>query len=260
MKPSGKESPAFRDAAHRATSAGAFARGARQYDGIRPTYPARVAALIDSARSVVDVGCGTGKLTETLVRDGRLLYACDPSADMVDVFSRRLPHVPVWRATAEATALADASVDALACAQTWHWVDAHAASAEADRVVAPGGVLLLCWNTLDVSHPWVLRLSRIMHSGDVQREGFYPDVAAPWSLIREHRETWLQPVSAADLFELMATRSYWLRANTTTREKMTDNLTWYLYDRLGFEPSQVLPLPYRTDAFVYGRDGNRAGF
>ncbi|MCT1628791.1 class I SAM-dependent methyltransferase [Corynebacterium sanguinis] len=255
MKPSRKESPTFRDAAHRSAAAHAFSQGAALYDDVRPSYPPAIAGLVSTPATVADIGCGTGKLTETLLGPDRRVFACDPSADMVRVFAARLPEVPVWRATAEATALADASVDALTCAQTWHWVDAHAASREADRVIAPGGELLLCWNTLDVRHPWVLRLSRIMHSGDVQRDGFYPEVAAPWTLAREHRETWLMPMDTDGLFELMATRSYWLRASAATREKMRANLSWYLFERLGFDPGQVLPIPYRTDAFVYRRPG-----
>lgn len=253
MTSSRKDSPAFRDAGHRSAAASAFTRGALRYDDARPSYPSEVAELVADCAVVADVGCGTGKLTRSLVRKGRRVYACDPSADMVRVFSDRFPDVPVWRATAEATALADATVDAFACAQTWHWVDTAAASAEADRIVAPGGVLLLCWNTLDVRHPWVLRLSRIMHSGDVLRDGFYPEVFSPWVLEREYRGTWLQPVSTDGLFDLMATRSYWLRADEKTREKMTANLAWYLYERLGLECGQVLPLPYRTDAFAYRR-------
>ena len=253
MKPSGKDSPAFRDALHRTSSATAFRHGAQQYHDVRPGYPPQVTELISDADKVVDIGCGTGKLTVSLLREDRQVFACDPSADMVRVFGAQVPSIPVWRATAEATALGDASVDAVACGQTWHWVDVPAACAEADRIITPGGTLLLCWNTLDVRHPWVLRLSRIMHSGDVLRDGFYPDVDTPWVLAREHRETWLQAVSTDDLFALMATRSYWLRAGEVTRERMTANLSWYLYERLGFERGQVLPLPYRTDAFAYRR-------
>ncbi|WP_249399819.1 class I SAM-dependent methyltransferase [Corynebacterium qintianiae] len=253
MKPSRKDSPAFRNSAHRSVSAAAFSRGAELYDDVRPGYPASVAKLIDDSTHVADIGCGTGKLTQSLLRDGRVVYASDPSEDMVRVFTSRFPAVPVWRATAEATALSTGAVDALTCAQTWHWLDVSSASAEADRVIRPEGALLLCWNTLDVRHPWVLRLSRIMHSGDVLRDGFYPGVAAPWKLEREHRETWLQPITTDELFELMSTRSYWLRASENTRRKMTANLTWYLYERLGFDRGQVLPLPYRTDAFVYRR-------
>lgn len=253
--PSRKPGPSFRDATHRTLGAGAFARDARRYDAARPGYPAGVVKLVPNAGVTCDIGAGTGKLTQLLI-DASVatsIYACDPSPDMARTLRANLPGVPVWRATAEATALADQSVDTLTCAQTWHWVDAQAASAEANRVVRDGGALLLCWNTLAVHHPWVLRLSRIMHSGDVQREGFYPQVDAPWELAGELREEWVDMIEVEHCFELMATRSYWLKANAAVREKMRANLSWYLYERLGFEPGQVIPLPYRTDAFVYRR-------
>ena len=191
--------------------------------------------------------------TQLLIDDHRTVYACDPSPDMTRVLHHQLPEVPVWRATAEATGLADNAVDAIACAQTWHWVDPAEASAETDRVIRDGGCLVLCWNTLAVHHPWVLRLSRIMHSGDVQREGFYPTVHAPWQLEREVRTEWVDQIPVEHCFELMATRSYWLKASKRTRAKMEANLTWYLYERLGFDEGQIIPLPYRTDAFVYRR-------
>ena len=250
--PSRKAGPTFRDSSHRSGAAEAFTRDASRYDAARPTYPAEVAALVGPGR-VCDLGAGTGKFTQMLIDGSRSLYACDPSRDMVRVFRRSLPAVPVWRATAEATGLASRSMDALTCAQSWHWVDAQAASAEADRVIRYGGRLVLCWNTLAVRHPWVLRLSRIMHSGDVQREGFYPDVASPWQLTRELRQEWLHPIAVEDCFDLMATRSYWLKANERTRATLEANLYWYLYERLGFSPGDSLPLPYRTDAFVYER-------
>ena len=253
FKPSAKEMPGFRDAAARQHTAGAFASGAQLYDATRPSYPTTIPELISAAGRVLDLGAGTGKLTELLVQPGRTIYAADPSNDMLRVLRSRMPEVKALRAAGEALPLADASVDAITCAQTWHWVDTAAASAEAHRVVAPGGKLLLCWNTLDVSHPWVLRLSRISHSGDVQREGFYPDVDKQWALTCELRTKWFEAVTTDDLFALARTRSYWLRANEVTREKVTENLRWYLFDRLGFDEGQPIPLPYRTDAFAYER-------
>lgn len=253
FRPSKKETPGFLNDAARTFTAGAFNQGASLYDDVRPTYPPEVAALVDGATRVIDVGAGTGKLTGGLIQAGRRVQAIDPSADMLRVLRERFPSVAVWRATAEATGLADGSVDACVSAQTWHWVDTAQASAEADRVVAPGGKLMLCWNTLDVSHPWVLRLSRISHSGDVHREGFYPVVDKPWALSRELRVRWFQAVTTDELFALAKTRSYWLRANQQTRHKVLENLSWYLFERLGFDEGQPIPLPYRTDAFLYER-------
>lgn len=253
FKPSAKNAPDFRDATARVTRAAAFAAGAQLYDDVRPTYPTEVTALVDDAPVVVDIGAGTGKLTEGLIRPGRAVYALDPSADMVHALRRRCPSVRAWRATAEATGLRTGSVDAAVYAQAWHWVDKASASAEADRIIAPGGHLMLCWNTLDVTHPWVLRLSRISHSGDVHREGFTPDVDKPWHLVRELRTTWFQAVTTDDLFALAQTRSYWLRADDDTRARVMANLHWYVFDRLGFDEDQPIPLPYRTDAFLYSR-------
>ena len=251
--PSKKNAPGFSDATVRVRTADAFQSGASLYDDVRPSYPSAVVGLIDSAGTVIDVGAGTGKLSTDLLSAERTVFAVDPSFDMLTVLKQRHPEVFTWRATAEATGVRDSSVDAYVSAQTWHWVDTAAASAEADRVVAPGGKLMLCWNTLDVSHPWVLRFSRISHSGDVHREGFYPEVYAPWSLTEELRLRWFQEVTTADLFALAKTRSYWLRASDTTRAKVEANLRWYLYERLGFEEGDRIPLPYRTDAFLYER-------
>ena len=248
---SAKDAPEFADAAHRYRSASAFRTGADTYDSVRPGYPAEVVDLVAGRRTVLDLGAGTGKLTTRLLDAGHEVLALDPSPDMVRFLSRL--GVPAWRATAEATALVDDAVDAVTCAQTWHWVDAAAACAELDRVVRPGGRVVLAWNNLDVSHPWILRLARIMHSGDIQRPGFLPEVHAPWRIVRELRTGWIQHLRTGDVHRLMHTRSYWLRSGEKIRDRMTRNLDWYLFDRLGFHEGQLLPIPYRTDAFVLER-------
>ncbi|MDU0477643.1 class I SAM-dependent methyltransferase [Staphylococcus chromogenes] len=243
--------PRFADAHKRTESAGSFSQGADVYDDIRPGYPAEVLELLTPrpVGPILDVGAGTGKLTASLPGEA---WALDPSLDMIAHLRASLS-VPAWLATAESTALPPRSVAAATCAQGWHWVDVPRASAELDRVIAPGGVLLLVWNTIDVRVPWVHRLTRIMHAGDVQKPGFYPDVAAPWRLADELRLTWSQHLLAEDLFRLMATRSYWLRATEKTRLKMTANLSWYLYEHLGMQEKTPVELPYRCDAFAYRR-------
>lgn len=249
---SGKEAPSFSTVQQRLRSAQSFSHGADAYHDVRPGYPLEVSRLIASARTVLDVGAGTGKLTESLTNP--VVYASDPSPDMTRVLHRL--GVPCWRATAEDTALAAASLDALTCAQTWHWVDVQRACAEFDRVLRPNGKILLVWNTLDVNaDPWVLRLSRIMHSGDIHRPGFYPAFCDPWTLRQELRLTWEHELSPEDLHALMHTRSYWLRNGQKIHERMTHNLNWYLYEHMGFRPGQVLRIPYRTDAFLLARAG-----
>ena len=249
---SARDVPLFRDHVHRTTAAGAFRTGADGYHAVRPGYPPEVVELIpQSARTVADIGAGTGKLTERLLIDGRDVIAVEPSQAMLDVLGRTCPGAQRIVGKAEATGLAGRSMDAVVSAQTWHWVDAPTASAEMARILAPEGRLVLVWNTLDVQVPWVHRLTRIMHSGDVLKPGFMPEVAAPLVLEQELRLNWVQELTTEEVLLLAKTRSYWLNAKAATREKVAANLRWYLFEHLGFAPGDVVPLPYRCDAFVY---------
>ncbi len=77
--------------------------------------------------TVLDVGCGTGRVTERLlelVPRGRVL-AIDASADMVVLARRRLgDRVSIWQESALELAL-DEPVDAIFSTATLHWVPEH---------------------------------------------------------------------------------------------------------------------------------------
>ncbi|WP_459589754.1 class I SAM-dependent methyltransferase [Corynebacterium camporealensis] len=250
-KPSSATAPRFHSTDARDTSARAFSTGASTYHDVRPGYPDEVVALAGNTGTVVDIGAGTGKLTQALPHPQVL--ACDPSADMARQLHQNLG-VPTWRATAEHTALSDASIDTITCAQTWHWVDVEAASAEFDRILRPGGTVVLAWNTIDVeADPWILRLTRIMHSGDILRAGFTPKLATPWQIDEEVRTRWVQRLTIPEVHQLMHTRSYWLRSKAAIRERMTANLNWYLHEHLGFAADDIVEITYRSDAFLLRR-------
>lgn len=247
----------------------AFEAGAEHYDAVRPAYPdAAVDFLLGCSPGVpvldgidvVETGAGTGLLTAQLVDRGARVTAVDPSADMLAALTRKLPGVPAYRATAEVTGLPAASCDVVLCAQAWHWVDPIAATAEARRLLRPrtdgpadadggAGALGLIWNQLDVTVPWVHRLARIMHAGDVHRPEFEPakgEGFGPWA---KHEEHWGQPVTPEFLIELAQSRAYYLRASEATRAKVEANLRWYLYEHLGHAAGEELLLPYFTHAW-----------
>lgn len=56
-------------------------------------------------------------------------------------------------------------------------------------------------------------------------------------------------MTAAGLHGLMASRSYWLRADERIRSRMTANLDWYLHEHLGHAADAVLQVPYVTVAW-----------
>lgn len=231
--------------------AGGYLDGGEQYDRVRPGYPDESVDWVLTAGTLTaaDVGAGTGLFTAELVRRGLDVTAVDPSHDMLDVLRAKLPLVTTVVATAEATGLSAASVQLVTIAQAWHWLDPAAAAREAARILVPGGRLALLWNQLDVSLPWVHRLSRIMHAGDVYKPDHRPTIGQEFGAPEHLAARWTQTLTTADIVELARSRSYYRRASPVIRARVEANLDWYLHEHLGFAPEGTVELPYFTHAW-----------
>jgi SAM-dependent methyltransferase len=161
---------------HRAAAVG-FDRAAQAYEVGRASYPAAAVEAILAftgtapGRTLLELGAGTGKLTRELVESGARVLALEPVAGMRDVLAQNAPGARLLDAVAEAVPLADASVDAVIAAQSFHWFDSEAAAAEVARVLRPGGAVALIWNRRDESVAWMQDFTRILDSraGDAPR-------------------------------------------------------------------------------------------
>lgn len=122
---------------------------ADRYDETRGGVPrARAAAdavlrlVPPGARTLLDLACGTGLVTERLTRPGLRVYGADAAPGMARRAGRRVPG-GVLLADARRLPLPDASVDAVSAVWLLHLVPfADAIVAEAARVLRPGGVLI----------------------------------------------------------------------------------------------------------------------
>ncbi|MDD1477089.1 class I SAM-dependent methyltransferase [Arthrobacter sp. H16F315] len=228
-----------------------FQDGGEHYDRVRPGYPEESAGWLipDGAADAADLGAGTGKFTALLVGRGLRTVAVDPSADMLEQLRRALPGVTAVEGTAERTGLPDCAFDVVTVAQAWHWCDPLLASTEIARILRPHGALGLIWNQLDTSVPWVHRLSRIMHAGDVHKPHFTPPLGPEFTGLESHLTRWEDPVRGADILALAKSRSYYLAAGQVTRAKVLGNLDWYLHEHLGHQGDEVIPLPYLTQSW-----------
>ena len=254
------------------------------YDAVRPAYPDEaVAALLGAVPAlggvvsgqaddaptrgegaggmplasrlrVADIGAGTGKMSELLARAGAVVDAVEPSEAMRAQASS-MPGVTWHEGVAEATGLPDASFDIVVFAQSWHWVDSERAGIEAARVLAPGGMLGIVWNQMDVSVPWVHRLTRIMRSGDVHRADRPPMPGGGFAPMRLTQVVWEDVMTPEQILTLGTTRSSYIRSSEAGRDRMQANLRWYLYRHLGYAPGQGVTIPYTTLVWVGEREG-----
>lgn len=133
-----------------------FSNRVDAYVRARPGYPDEVVHTLEreaglaAGATVADLGSGTGISAEIFLRHGDRVYAIEPNAAMRQAAEDRLRSLPGFTSlngTAEATGLPDASVDLVLAAQAFHWFDPPAAKREFTRILKPGGVVALVWNS-----------------------------------------------------------------------------------------------------------------
>lgn len=185
------------------------------YDRARPSYPEdAVSWLTGAGHSVIlELGAGTGKLTELLHHSSpgvvHEILATDPLPGMLSRLAERVPVKHVV-ASAEHIPLRSRSVDLVVCGQSFHWFDHDRALPEIARVLRPGGVLALVWNTYDVQIPWVRRLKQLISpETGTQDEAAMPLMATPYFGFVEMKQfRFWQTHTAASLADLARSISY----------------------------------------------------
>ena len=258
--PTEREKKALSNALSGALDGNPFVGEGGAYGSVRPAYPDEaVAALVDAARGArgadasgqggplraADIGAGTGKMSELLARAGFLVDAVEPSEAMRAQASS-IEGVTWHAGVAEQTGLPNDLYDIVVFAQSWHWVDSECAGLEVERILAPGGALGIVWNQMDVSIPWVHRLTRIMRSGDVHRPDKPPTPGGGFAPMTLTQVAWEDRMTPEQILTLGTTRSSYIRSSEAGRARMQENLRWYLYEHLGYAPGETVTIPYTT--------------
>lgn len=243
-----------------------FAAAADAYERGRPDYPREaVELLVDllrlgSGAAVLDLGAGTGKMTRLLARIGARPIAVEPVEEMRSKLAEAMPEVTVLDGVAEAIPLADASVDAVVAAQSFHWFHADLALPEIHRVLRPGGRLALVWNMRDTRVDWVARLSAIFdqHGREAPhyREGAWRAAleASPlFAPVAEREVDHTQALDLTGLLERAASISYIAALPDPEREAVLDEVRALAETHPDLAGQRAYTFPYRTLVAAYER-------
>lgn len=143
-----------------------FSDRVQNYIRFRPGYPPPIVPMLISecglseTSRVADIGSGTGILTEHFLRLGNRVAAVEPNREMREAAERLWKTEPTFRSVAgraEATTLADRSVDFVTAAQSFHWFDREAARREFRRILTDDGWVVLLWNERNPSSSAIAR-------------------------------------------------------------------------------------------------------
>ncbi|MFA5404392.1 MAG: class I SAM-dependent methyltransferase [Ignavibacteria bacterium] len=129
------------------------------YVKYRPGYPEAILHLLDKEigfdqfKDVADIGSGPGKLSKLFLNNDNLVYGVEPNDEMREAGEKLLEDYINFisiKGTAEFTALADRSIDVIVSGQAFHWFDSEKAKIEFNRILKPGGYVVLIWNKRDM--------------------------------------------------------------------------------------------------------------
>ena len=255
-----------------------FNEVAVEYDRNRPTYPdalvdqaCEVAGIGDGDR-VLEIGCGTGQLTRSLLARGLRVTALEPGDQLIRVAEENLKDagdVEFVDARLEDVQLARGSYEAVFSASAIHWVDPDLGWRMIADALAPGGTLALIQyfglrEQRSVDDQEALLSALRTHAGEIAATWpTYRDLDCTIAGVQERRRnvsdawSWLGSYDiardyAADLFDdlqlatvptlsehtagelnaLLGTMSFWARLSPDQRDAFA-NENHALHERLG---------------------------
>ena len=255
-----------------------FDEVAEDYDRHRPSYPdvlvdeACEAAGIGSGSAVLEIGCGTGQLTRSLVARELRVTAVEPGRQLLARARDQLDgagDVRFVNARLEDALLPAARYEAVFSASAIHWVDPDVSWGTAADALVDGGTLALL-SYFGLAEP---RSATDQQALGAAISRIAPEVAAEWPAYRDLESTlagvaarrdnvsevwaWLGSYAlarpyAADLFDeariatvpillehtadelnaLLGTMSFWARLSARQRDDLAAE-NQALHDRLG---------------------------
>lgn len=235
-----------------------FEKIGEEYDRYRPGFPERAADVVlpNTVRAVLDLGAGTGKFTELLVRRAERVMAVEPSESMLEILREKLPGVHAAVGTAESIPTDDGAVDAVTVAQAFHWFDRDPACREISRVLRTGGILGLLWNHSDPACAWDRACHRIAHPAVGETDATTTTAADElpgFVFVRQEEVRWREGISRESYLRRWATVSSFLVATPMRRAEMLAAIERVLDEAPETRDRAEFDLPQVTDVFVYRR-------
>lgn len=151
------------------------------YEKARPKYASELLEYlkntlnISDSAVIADIGSGTGIFTEQLLFCGYTVYAVEPNEDMRRKAEEKLMGYEGFHSVTGAdcnTSLPNNSVDCITVAQAFHWFDAAAFKKECQRILKPGGKILIIYNSRDEEAECTRALAELRRKYNPEFHGF----------------------------------------------------------------------------------------
>jgi SAM-dependent methyltransferase len=132
-----------------------FSNRVADYIRYRPKYPVQTLEFLRAEcglrpeHEIADVGSGTGFLSELFLKNENRVIGVEPNAEMRtggEEYLREYRNFRSLAGSAEATGIADNSIDFVTAGQAFHWFEPNGARREFLRILKPSGWVVVMWN------------------------------------------------------------------------------------------------------------------
>ncbi len=246
--------------------AASFNRVVREYEERRPGYPDAFVDLVLErtglvpGAEVLEIGCGPGVATASLLERGLVVRAVEPGPDLAARAAERFAGQPfrVDVTGFEEWDRAERTFDAVLAATSFHWVDAHVRWRRAAEALRAGGPIVLMANKVLAASSYA---EFVTHSESLMRGAGMTDlgsalvdepraladlreptedVAELWGRLDQTQpvvsateffeaprvivQSWTQSYSGEEMVALLSTYSRYITLGDDSRRRLMDQL------------------------------------
>ena len=247
-----------------------FSLGAELYQQVRPSYPPEILVWLQDQlkvsenSTVIDLGSGTGKFLPFVLQTQAKVIAVEPVTAMREQLEQRYSTVECLQTSSDQLLVKDESINAIICAQSFHWFSNIETLKEMYRVLIPSGHLGLVWNQRDITVDWVKALA-----DEIAR--FEADTP------RYHSEKWKQVFEQQQLFQFNGLQTFQLQHTGTVEQVVSKRLLstsfiaampehqqqqlkarfeQIVFDFTGLSTQDQIDFPYTTFAYHFQKTSN----
>lgn len=249
---------------HHAAQQG-FSQAAELYQQVRPDYPNEIVnwlkqeLQLNQSSCVVDLGAGTGKFIPYLEQVTSDIIAVEPVQAMREQLSLAHPKIRTLDAYSTEIPLPPQSVDAVLCAQSFHWFANIETLNEIYQLLKIDGHLGLIWNQRDIEVNWVKALADILQLLEQDTPRYH---SGDWKKVFEHQFLFrlesvkvYSQVQKGTVEQVVSQRllsTSFIAAMTEKQQlELKQQFEQVVYEFTGKQPQDEIEFPYITYAYHF---------
>lgn len=250
-----------------------FNKAARDYDAIRPKYPAQVyediiaLAELPPGGQVLEIGCGTGQATLPFAKRGYPILCLDIGPDLLAIAAdnlRSYPNVRFLNVAFEEWPVQAGEYDLVYAATAFHWIPPEVGYPKAALALKPGGAFALFINVLprpcagfyeEVQSVYSRYMPESAAKKDqpataaaIQAQTAYMRSTGLFSAVEVRTYPWAETYTTAEYIQLLNTYSDHLAMEAERRRGLYEAIAGLIDKRYGGKVER----PYLTELF-FGR-------